>query len=141
MYRKRHRAFFNALEKEGLPHDPEQMGNDYHVAQCLKDNMPRLLKMGCTAFVCCHDLMGKTAIDYCHEHGLRVPEDVSIMGYDDGPLCQFTTPPLTSIRQNRTELGKSAFFALNSQMGNVQLSILLLHAELIKRESCAPLKK
>ena len=63
------------------------------------------------------------------------------MGFDDGPLCQDTTPPLTSVRQNRTELGKSAFFALSSQMGNVQLSILLLHAELIKRDSCAPLKK
>ena len=141
VYRKRHRAFFNALKKERLPYDADQMGNDYHVAACLEDNMPRLLKMGCTAFVCSHDLMGKTAIEYCNSHGLRVPEDVSIIGFDDGPLCQDTTPPLTSIRQNRTELGKSAFYALNSQMGNVHLSILLLHTEIIKRDSCAPLPK
>ena len=141
IYRKRHRAFFNALAKENLPHDPEQMGNDYHVTACLEDNMPRLLEMGCTAFVCCHDLMGKTAIEYCNSHGLRVPEDISIMGFDDGPLCQSTTPPLTSIRQNRTELGKSAFYALNSQINQVQLSVLLLHAELIKRDSCAPVPK
>ena len=141
VYRKRHQAFFKALRLNNLPHGPEQLGNDYHVCECLSVNMPRLLDLGCTAFVCSHDLMAQAAIEYCTAHGLRVPEDISIMGFDDGPLCQNTTPPLTSVRQNRTELGKSAFFALSSQMGNVQLSILLLHAELIKRDSCAPLKK
>ena len=141
VYRKRHRAFFKALRFNALPHDPDQLGNDYHVAECLEKNMPRLLKMGCTAFVCSHDLMAKAAIEYCTAHGLRIPEDVSIMGFDDGPLCRDTAPLLTSVRQNRTELGKSAFFALNSQMGNVHLSILLLHAELIKRDSCGPAPK
>ena len=138
VYRKRHQAFFRALKKNNLPHAPEQMGNDYHVKECLEGNMPRLLKIGCTALVCSHDLMAREAMAYCNSHGLRVPEDVSIMGYDDGPLCQLTTPPLTSIRQNRTELGKSAFYALNSQINQVRLSILLLHAELIQRESCGP---
>ena len=138
VYRKRHQAFFKALRLNNLPHGPEQLGNDYHVRECLSVNMPRLLDLGCTAFVCSHDLMAQAAIEYCTAHGLRVPEDISIMGFDDGPLCQNTTPPLTSIRQNRTEMGKSAFYALNSQINQVHLSILLLHAELIKRGSCGP---
>ena len=138
VYRKRHQAFFRALRLNNLPHGPEQLGNDYHVSECLSENMPRLLDLGCTAFVCSHDLMAQAAIEYCTAHGLRVPEDISIMGFDDGPLCQNTTPPLTSIRQNRTEMGKSAFYALNSQINQVHLSILLLHAELIKRGSCGP---
>ena len=138
VYRKRHQAFFKALRLNNLPHGPEQLGNDYHVCECLSVNMPRLLDLGCTAFVCSHDLMAQAAIEYCTAHGLRVPEDISIMGFDDGPLCQNTTPPLTSIRQNRTEMGKSAFYALNSQINQVHLSILLLHAELIKRGSCGP---
>ena len=138
VYRKRHQSFFSALRRKDLPHDPEQMGNEYHVTRCLEENMPRLLKMGCTALVCSHDLMAREAITYCNTHGLRVPEDVSIMGYDDSPLCAFTDPPLTSVRQNRTELGKSAFYALDSQINQVHLSILLLHAELIRRDSCGP---
>ena len=138
VYRKRYQAFFKTLQKNDLPDDPEQMGNAYHVKECLEDNMPRLLAMGCTAIVCCHDLMASAAVEYCSTHGLRVPEEVSIMGYDDGPLCQFTTPPLTSVRQNRTELGKSAFYALNSQINQVRLSVLLLHTELIVRDSCGP---
>ena len=141
VYRQRHHAFFKALRLNNLPHAPEQLGNAYHVSECLEENMPRLLKLGCTAFVCSHDLMAKGAMDYCAKHGIRIPEDVSIMGYDDGPLCQHTTPPLTSIRQNRTELGKSAFYALDSQINRVHLSILLLHAELIKRDSCGPAPK
>ena len=141
VYRKRHQSFFKALRDSGLPHDPEQMGNDYHVTECLEANMPRLMAMGCTAIVCCHDLMASAAVEYCNTHGLRIPEDVSIMGYDDSSLCLTTTPPLTSVRQNRTELGKSAFYALNSQINQVRLSVLLLHAELIVRDSCGPVPK
>jgi len=138
VYRKRCDAFFRALEKHGLPHGEELLGNHYHVTQCMDDHMPRLLSLGCTAFVCSHDLMARTAIEYCGQQGLRVPEDVSIMGFDDGPLCCLITPPLTSIRQNRTELGKSAFYALTSQINKVPINTLLLHAELVERESCGP---
>ena len=138
VYRKRYQAFFKTLQKNDLPDDPEQMGNAYHVKECLEENMPRLLAMGCTAIVCCHDLMASAAVEYCNTHGLRIPEDVSIMGYDDSSLCLTTTPPLTSVRQNRTELGKSAFYALNSQINQVRLSVLLLHTELIVRDSCGP---
>lgn len=141
VYQKRCNAFFHALENHGLYHGKDLLGNSYHVTECLEENLPRLLEMGCTALVCSHDLMARTAIEYCVKQGLNVPEQISIMGFDDGPLCCSTKPPLTSIRQNRTELGKSAFYALNSQMTKVPISTLLLHAELIKRYSCAPLKE
>ena len=42
------------------------------------------------------------------------------------------------MRQNRAELGKSAFYALSCQLGGVPISTLLLHAELIVRGSCGP---
>ena len=138
---KRCKAFFRAVEKNGLPADQELMGNNYHVAKCMDEHLDRLLDLGCTAFVCSHDLMAKTVIDACATRGLKVPADISVMGHDDGPLCPRTTPALSSVRQNRTELGKSAFYALSSQMGNVHLSIILLHAELITRDSCGPAPK
>ena len=50
-------------------------------------------------------------------------------------------PPLTTIRQDRENLGKSALYALTSQMNNVYVSSLLLHAELVERASCAPVEK
>ena len=141
IHRKRRSAFFKALRASSLPFAPEQPDSDVRATDCLEEHIPRLLRMGCTALICCHDPMARAAMEYCRDHGLRVPEDVSILGFDDDPLSRDTIPPLTSIHQNRTELGKSAFFALSSQMGHVQLSVLLLHAELVKRSSCGPAPK
>ena len=134
---KRCKAFFRALEKNGLPSDRDLMGNNYHVTECMDEHLDRLLDLGCTAFVCSHDLMAKTTIERCVQKGLRVPEDISVMGHDDGPLCTTTSPTLTSVRQNRTELGKSAYCALFSQLQGVPLSTFLLHTALVERSSCA----
>ena len=78
---------------------------------------------------------------YCRELGLRIPQDISILGFDDIPLCRYTIPPLTTIRQDRENLGRSALYALTSQMNNVYVSSLLLHAELVERSSCAEVSK
>ncbi len=76
---------------------------------------------------------------YCSELGLRIPDDISIVGHDDIPFCRYTTPPMTTVRQNRPALGKSAFYALSCQLNGVPLSTHLLHAELIVRSSSGPI--
>ncbi len=69
---------------------------------------------------------------------LRVPGDVSVMGYDDLPLAAGCEPPLTTIRQDRLALGKSAFSLLDSLMNGVAVSKVLLRPQLIVRESTGP---
>ncbi len=141
IYQRRYYAFMQAMLENGLSSDPEMVGSAPHVSRCLTEHLPRLLEAGCTAVVCSHDILAHSVMVHCQELGLRVPEDVSILGYDDIPLCRYTVPPLTTIRQDRINLGKSAFHALTSQMSNVSVSSLLLHAELIKRGSCGPARK
>jgi len=137
IYQRRYSAFIQAVQENALPWDPSLVGSAHHVSQCLQ-HLPRLLKDGCTAFVCSHDFLAHSVMVHCQELGLRVPEDVSILGFDDIPLCRYTVPPLTTVRQDRGNLGKSAFYALTSQLNQVHVSSLLLHAELITRGSCAP---
>ena len=137
VYRQRYQAFIQVMTKMGLPADDSVMGNSYHVYACLAEHLPRLLENGCTAIICSHDMLAHSAMFYCSELGLRVPDDISIMGHDDIPICRYTTPPLTTIRQNRPALGKSAFYALSCQLNGVPLSTHLLHAELILRSSCS----
>lgn len=141
IYQRRYYAFLQAMMERGLAVDASMCGSAYHVSECLTQHLPRLLEQGCTAIVCSHDVLAHSVMVHCSEMGLRVPEDISILGFDDIPLCRYTVPPLTTIRQDRENLGRSAFFALTSQMNNVRVSSLLLHAELIERASCGPAKK
>lgn len=141
VYQQRHQAFFEALRANSLPDDASLAGCDFHVSACLEAHLPRLLEQGCTAIMCSHDTLASHALQRCRKKGLRVPEDISILGFDDLPLCQTTQPTLTTIRQNRTELGKSAYCALKSQMEGVPLSTFLLHTELVERESCGAAPK
>jgi DNA-binding LacI/PurR family transcriptional regulator len=72
----------------------------------------RLLDRGCTAIVSGSDLMALGAIRAARAMGLRVPEDVSVVGYDDSPLVAFTDPPLTTLRQSVQAMGEAAVRAL-----------------------------
>ena len=137
VYLQRYNSFATVMTDMGLVADESVMGYDYHVNACLSQHLPRLLENGCTAIICSHDILAHSAMFYCSELGLHVPDDISIMGYDDIPLCRYTTPPLTTIRQNRPALGKSAYYALSCLLDGVPLSTHLLHPELIVRASCA----
>lgn len=138
IFRQRYEAFIRVMRGMGLSCDERVMGDSFLINACISEHLPRLLENGCTAILCSHDMLAHSAMLYCQEQGIRIPEDVSILGHDDILLCRYTAPPLATIRQNRPALGKSAFYALMSQQNGVPLSSHLLHAELIQRGSCGP---
>ena len=131
----RHKAFFAALRQNGLKTDPTCAGASYYTSQCMEKHLPRLLKMGVTAVICSHDQIANAALVQCQQMGLKVPADVSIIGFDDLPICAYTSPPLTTVRQERVQLGKSGYYALESLMNHVAIGTLLLHARLVVRLS------
>ncbi len=141
VYQQRHQAFYQAMTSQQLYADPGLTGNAYLIHDCLSQHLPRLLGANCTAIVCSHDLLAHSVIIHCAELGLRVPQDISVVGFDDIALSRYTMPPLTTIRQDRTKLGKSAFFALTSLLSGIPVSTFLLHPDLILRSSTATPKK
>lgn len=141
VYQRRYSAFFRALRHNNLDARPELGGYAYRLSECLDRHLPRLLDHGCTAVICSHDLLAHMLLIHCREAGIRVPEELSVIGFDDIPLCRYTSPPLSTIRQDRTQLGKSAFHALYSLMGQTPISTLLLHAELVERGSAGAAPK
>ena len=138
VYRQRYDAFFQAMRDNHLPCGRKQARNSFHQHICLDEHLPALLKQGCTAILCSHDTLACAVLERCREQGIRVPEDVSVLGFDDLPLCETCRPPLTTIRQDRTELGKSAYYALASQIRQIHISSLKLHPEVILRGSVGP---
>ena len=65
-----------------------------------------------TAIACSCDAVAATAYRALADEGLRVPDDISITGFDDDPLGEWLVPPLTTVRQDFGEMGRQAFAAL-----------------------------
>ncbi|NLP35557.1 MAG: LacI family transcriptional regulator [Clostridiales bacterium] len=137
---QRHQAFINSMRKHGLELDDKLMAYGYYVPDCAKDHVPGFLENGATAIMCASDLIATGAVTEVVKHGLKVPDDISIIGFDDLPIAAQYSPSLTTIRQDRIDLGKSAFLLLDGLIHDVTTSKLLLRAKFIKRESTGPVK-
>lgn len=98
-----------------------------------------LLDQGVTGIVCGSDLMALGAIRAARQRGLRVPEQVSVIGSDDSMLVEFTDPPLTTVRQPVATMATAAAQALLDQVagGSPAPSELFFRPELVVRGSSA----
>ena len=133
----RMQAFVDSMNAHNLPIDDELTTFGYFIADSAKDHVPGFLQKGATAIVCGNDLIASGVIRECVSRGFRVPEDVSVIGFDDLPISTHLNPPLTTIRQERVELGKCGFYALNSLIHHVSVSKNLLRPQFIIRNSTA----
>jgi DNA-binding LacI/PurR family transcriptional regulator len=99
----------------------------------------RLLAKGVTGIVCGSDLMALGAIRAARRRGLRVPHDVSVIGFDDSPLIAFTDPPLTTLRQPVTAMAVAAVNSLVDEINGhgAPHSEYLFRPELVVRNSSA----
>lgn len=134
---QRQEAFENAMHKLNLPVREDLMAHGYYVSDSAKYHVPGFLAAGATAIMCGNDLIAKGVIDECTQRGFRVPEDISVVGFDDLSIAATFDPPLTTIRQERNEIGKCAYVILNSLIHHISISKTLLRPKLIERESTA----
>ena len=65
-----------------------------------------------TAIVCSNDMMAVGVLRVMAERGIRVPRDMSVVGFDDIHLAEFVNPPLTTVRMSRQDLARAAFEGL-----------------------------
>ena len=97
-----------------------------------------------TALVCSNDMTAIGVLRAAYMDGLRVPEDLSVVGLDDIDFAEFTLPPLTTIRLSRVDLARAAFEALRAQVENAESPNLqrefLVSTSLVVRGSTAPPK-
>lgn len=134
----RYEGFKQAMKSLGLEHNKNLIGHGkYFSPDAAKKYVEQFVNNGATAIVCASDLIAAGAINELHRLGLRVPEDISVTGFDDIPVAKYLAPPLTTIRQERFTLGKTAFTLLDQLISGIPVSTMLLHSELIVRESVA----
>ena len=137
---QRQEAFEDAMKEFGLPLNEKLMARDDFVSETAKYHIPGFLEEGVTAILCGNDLLARGVLDCCKEAGYRVPEDISVIGFDDIPIAETTEPPLTTIAQQRNALGRCAYTILNSLVNHVSISKSLLRPRLVMRASTAEVK-
>jgi LacI family transcriptional regulator, repressor for deo operon, udp, cdd, tsx, nupC, and nupG len=98
-----------------------------------------LIRRGVTAVVCGSDMQALGVVHAARQRGLRVPEDVSVVGFDDSPLIAFTDPPLTTVRQPVAAMGQAASRALLDEIGGARppTGEYVFQPELVVRGSTA----
>ena len=103
--------------------------------------LPRLLDEGVTAVFCYNDMLAVGALLACHERGISVPRDISIVGFDDTTIAGYVTPPLTTVHQPKLQLGSLAAEMLLNLLNERPVENAILVPTLTLRASTAPLAR
>jgi len=133
------RGYHLALSKNQIPFQPQWVSycspnveGGYQATLALLKQEPFL-----TALICHNDLVAVGALQACSELGYLVPENISIIGYDDILIAALVTPALTTVRVPRLDLGAKAMSLLLNQINQegVERKRILITPELIVRDS------
>ena len=110
----REQAFLQSMKETGLRPDPYLIVEGDHTLEGGHRACSELLSGGrkATAVVCSNDLTAMGVMKRSHELGIQIPKDLSVIGFDDIRLAQFTLPPLTTVQMSQSELACLAFNSL-----------------------------
>jgi LacI family transcriptional regulator len=136
---ERHRGYRAALEAAGVRYQPQLVvPGMYHEVSGL-EAVNRLVaqQQPFTAIFAANDQMATGAALGLYQHGLRVPQDVSLVGFDDLPNSVYATPPLSTIHQPAYELGRLAAASMLQLIAGEQPTAQLPTPELLVRASSA----
>ena len=138
----RHKSWMDTMDQHGLPHALSVEG--HWSAQSGYAGMQSLLKSRAdfTAVVVGNDQMALGAMAALSEHGLRIPEDVSVVGFDDIPESAYFLPSLTTVHQDFSALGEQSVEYLVSLIKQPHTPVhqRVLYPELVIRKSTGPVR-
>jgi DNA-binding LacI/PurR family transcriptional regulator len=142
---RRSEAYQAALAEAGIPYDPQLVVEVQINAEATYQEMKRRLarvESDFTAVFCANDLSAMGFMRAAQEAGLRIPQDVSVIGFDDIATAAFLSPPLTTMRIESGELAALAVRRLLDRAATPNLTPIRvsLSCHLIERQSVARLR-
>jgi len=142
----RYHGYLKALEEAGLPLDPTLVDEGDWSHNSGREAMQRFLDLDDppTAVFSFNDMMAAGTLHALYARGLRVPQDIAIVGFDDVPQTQIIIPALTTIRQPSEEMGMRATNMLIDQLEDMDgpPRQVIFPTTLVVRQSCgAALRK
>jgi LacI family transcriptional regulator len=111
-------AFEESMREIGLPVNPEFVVQGDHRLEGGKKALKKLSELPerPTALLCSNDMTAIGVMREAFELGIRVPSELSVIGFDDIRMAEFMTPPLTTVQMSQSELAKLAFEALLAEV-------------------------
>lgn len=135
--RQRYEGYLQALKEKNIKADrslqidvPFEMS---HASEAINQLLQQ--KISFDGAVCCSDLIALSAIAALTESGLSVPDDVAVVGYDDIALASYSSPSLTTVRQNIVQGGRVLVQKIMAQINGDKVADSVLKTELIVRRS------
>ena len=132
-------GYVQALRRTGVTVDPHYIARGDFTFEAGGQALEKLLDLPepPTAVFCHSDVMALGALSYAKRRGLRIPKDLSIIGFDNISLSEFCDPPLSTVAQPRYDIGREAMLLLLDQLHGqtVNSGSRLLDCELIVRGS------
>lgn len=132
-------GYVQALRRCGITVDPHYIARGNFTFEAGSTALEQLLALPQppTAVFCHSDIMALGALSYAKRRGLKIPDDLSIIGFDNISLAEFCDPPLTTVSQPRFDIGREAMLLLLNQLSGqvVDSGSRLLDCELIIRGS------
>ncbi|MBB1199295.1 DNA-binding transcriptional regulator CytR [Enterobacteriaceae bacterium 89] len=134
-------GYVQALRRSGITVDPHYIARGDFTYEAGANALEQLLELPepPTAVFCHSDIMALGALSLAKRRGLKIPDDLSIIGFDNISLSEFCDPPLTTVSQPRFDIGREAMLLLLDQLSgqNVSSGSRLLDCELVLRGSTA----
>jgi LacI family transcriptional regulator len=111
-------AFEGSMQEIGLPVPPEMIVVGDHKMEGGMKAFVELIRLPNrpTAILCSNDMTAIGVMREAYEYGVAIPRDLSLVGFDDVRLSEFTTPPLTTVQMSQTLLAEYAFKALRNEV-------------------------
>jgi LacI family transcriptional regulator len=141
----RQNDYRTAMEAAGLPIQKKWLIECDHTLKGGVAGFAQLRALAArpTAILCSNDMTAIGVLRAAYMEGLRVPQDLSVVGLDDIDFAEFTLPPLTTIRLSRTDLARAAFEALRQQaeapsLGKIQREFLVSTSLVVRGSTAAP---
>lgn len=137
----RKRAFLNSMDEIGLKVDSDLIVEGNHTIEGGIEAFGKILSRSArpSAVVCSNDMTALGVMRKAFEEGIRIPADLSIIGFDDIRLAQFVLPALTTVQMSQAELARIAFQALLTETQREEPSPTgteyVLKTQLVLRES------
>lgn len=134
-------GFQRATTEHSLPLDMNRIQINVYDEESLYICIDEALKGECapTALFCATDFYAIHAIRHLHSKGMRVPDDISVVGIDDIAVSKFIIPSLTTVRIDREAMGRYGFELMKRCLNNESRECISLpSSNLIVRESTAP---